>query len=60
MQSARWGKGLVVAAALALCAGTAHAQEDDGGPITQGDDAKYVSITFVKYKPGKRGRLQDR
>ena len=23
MQSARWGKGLVVAAALALCAGTA-------------------------------------
>jgi len=34
----------------------AIAQEDDGGPTTQGDDAKYVSVTYTQYKPGKRER----
>lgn len=56
MQLVKWGKGLVVSAALGLCTGSALAQEDDGGPMTQGDDARYVSATVVKYKPGKRER----
>ena len=46
-----------IAAALAfafLCTGPAIAQEDDGGPITQGDDARYLSVQYVKYKPGRR------
>ena len=30
------------------------AQEDDGGPISQGEDAKYLSITHVAFVPGQR------
>lgn len=56
MQISNWGRGLAVTAALTLCAGTAVAQDDDGGPVTQGDDARYVSATVVKFKPGKRER----
>ena len=44
-----------VAAALAVFALPVVAQDDDdGGPVTQGDDAKYLTISHVKYKPGKR------
>ena len=39
---------------LSLGAPFAIAQDDDEGPQTQGDDAVYVSVTFVDYKPGKR------
>jgi hypothetical protein len=28
--------------------------QDDEGPQTQGDDAVYISVTFVDYKPGMR------
>ena len=45
----------VIAAASLFCSTAAVAQQDDdGGPLTQGDDAVYISITFVDYKPGKR------
>jgi len=54
----KWGKVLAIAAALTMFAVPASAQDDEG-PITQGDDAKYVSIVHVKYKPGKRERAME-
>ena len=56
MEIIKWGKVLAVAAALSICAVPASAQEDEGGPMTQGDDAHYISSTMVKFKPGKRER----
>ena len=48
------GKLLAVTAALFLVAVPAMAQDDDEGPITQGDDAKYLRITYVMFKSGQR------
>jgi hypothetical protein len=48
------GKFIAVTAALFLFAVPAIAQDDDEGPLTQGEDAKYLSITYVKFKPGQR------
>jgi hypothetical protein len=59
MQIFKWGKVLAVAAALTMFAVPASAQDDDDGPITQGEDAKYVTITHVKFKPGKRERAME-
>jgi hypothetical protein len=56
MQLAKWGKVLAVSAAVTLFAIPASAQDDEEGPMTQGDDAHYVSTTVVKFKPGKRER----
>lgn len=56
MKLIKWGKVLAVSAALAMFAIPASAQDDDEGPITQGDDARYVSATLVKFKTGKRER----
>lgn len=51
------GNLIAASAALFLFAAPAIAQdEDDGGPMTQGDDAKYVEAVAIKYKPGKRER----
>ena len=43
-----------VVSALFLLAVPAIAQDDDEGPQTQGDDAKYLSITYVEFKTGQR------
>ena len=59
MQTNKWGKVLAVAAALTMFAVPASAQDDDEGPITQGEDARYVSVTHVNYKPGKRERAME-
>lgn len=48
------GNRIAVLASLVLMSGAVFAQDDDEGPVTQGDDAKYLSITHVKYKPGQR------
>ena len=56
MNLGKWGKVLAVSAALAIFTGPASAQDDDEGPVTQGDDAHYVSATLVKFKSGKRER----
>lgn len=56
MQLFKWGRVLAVSAALTMFAVPATAQDDEDGPVTQGDDARYVSATVVKYKPGKRER----
>lgn len=48
------GKVLAVSAAVFVFSVPAVAQDDDEGPVTQGDDAKYLSITHVKFKPGQR------
>jgi len=48
------GKLIAATAALLLFAVPAIAQDDDEGPVTQGDDAKYLSITYVMFKPGQR------
>ena len=45
---------LAITLALSLGSTYAVAQDDDGGPQTQGDDAVYLSITFVDYKAGMR------
>ena len=39
---------------LLLGSSFAMAQDDDEGPQTQGDDAVYISVTMVAYKPGMR------
>jgi hypothetical protein len=40
---------------LSMCfTGFAYAQDDDGGPLTQGDDAVYGRVVVVKFKPGMR------
>lgn len=56
MKLFKWGKVFAVSAALTMFALPAVAQDDDEGPVTQGDDARYVSATVVKYKAGKRER----
>jgi hypothetical protein len=56
MKLAKWGKALAVTAALTMFAVPVSAQDDEEGPMTQGDDARYVSATYVKFKPGKRER----
>ena len=48
------GKLIVATTAMFLFAVPAIAQDDDEGPITQGDDAKYLTISYVKFKPGQR------
>jgi len=56
MHKFNWGKALVLSTALAMFAVPASAQDDEEGPQTQGDDAHYISATYVKYKAGKRER----
>ena len=56
MQLINLGKALAVSAALGLFAVPASAQDDEDGPLTYGDDAKYITATLVKFKPGKRER----
>ncbi len=53
--------GLLAAlSALVLFLGMpASAQDQAPGPETWGDDAKYVSITFVQFKPGKREEAME-
>ena len=56
MRIVRWGRALAITAALTMFAAPVSAQDDEEGPMTQGDDARYVSATYVKFKPGKRER----
>jgi hypothetical protein len=58
MQIVKWGKVIAVAAALTMFAVPASAQDDEG-PITQGEDAKYVRVVHTKYKTGKRERAME-
>ena len=56
MNPARIGGKLVAAAsAILLMSDSASAQDDDNGPMTQGEDAKYVSVSYVDFKPGQTG-----
>ncbi|MGI9260543.1 MAG: hypothetical protein ACR2QR_00835 [Woeseiaceae bacterium] len=48
------GKYFAVLAVSLVLSLSAIAQDDDEGPVTQGDDAKYLSITHVKFKAGQR------
>ena len=56
MQRFKWGRILVLSTALTMFAAPTFAQDDEEGPQTQGDDAHYITATYVKYKPGKRER----
>jgi hypothetical protein len=56
MQLFTWGRAIAVSIAMTMFAVPAYAQDDDEGPQTQGDDARYISATLIKYKPGKRER----
>lgn len=42
-----------------LLAGPAIAQDDEGGPQTWGDDARYITVTYVQFKPGKREEAME-
>ena len=47
--------GIAAASALLfLSVAPAIAQEDEGGPQTWGEDAKYVTVSFIQFKPGRR------
>lgn len=60
MRTKTIGSLAALAAALMLTAAPATAQDDDeAGPITWGDDAKYLRVSYVKYKPGKRERAMQ-
>ena len=48
------GRLIAATAALFIFMSPAFGQDDDGGPMTQGDDAKYLSVTYVDFKPGQR------
>jgi len=48
------GKTFGLLAAMCFLSVSAYAQDDDEGPITQGDDAKYLRITHVAFKQGQR------
>ena len=48
------GKLLAVAALMYLSSGASFAQDDDEGSVTQGDDARYLRVTHVSFKPGQR------
>lgn len=54
MKSRKWGIPAALAAAAFFFTGTVSAQDDEGGPTTWGEDAKYVTVTHVKFKPGQR------
>ena len=47
--------GIIAVALLGIFVAAQAFAQDRNEPQTQGDDAVYVSVTFVKYKPGKRG-----
>ena len=53
------GNLIAASAALFLFSVPAVAQDDDGGPQTWGEDAKYVETTVIKFKPGKRERAME-
>lgn len=48
------GRFAVFCAVALVLASPASAQEDDSGPMKQGDDARYLSVQYVKYKTGRR------
>lgn len=43
-----------ISSALLLGSGVSMAQDTEGA-VTFGDDAAYIEVTFVSYKPGKAG-----
>lgn len=53
------GKLAAATALLFLFAVPASAQDDDEGPQTWGDDAKYASVTYVQFKSGKREEAME-
>ena len=56
----KWGVPAALAAAVCLLAGPVMAQDDDeSGPMTQGDDAVYISVTKVKFEAGERERAME-
>ena len=59
MKTSKFGMLIAASAALFLFTVPAVAQEDDGGPLTQGDDARYVSVTNIMFRPGKRERALE-
>jgi len=60
MKATKICSGLAAATALLFLATVpASAQEDEGGPQTWGDDAKYATVTYVQFKPGKREEAME-
>ena len=53
------GSIAAVFASVFLFSMPAVAQDDDSGPQSWGDDARYVSVTFVQFKPGKREEAME-
>lgn len=60
MKAMKICSGFAAATALLFLATVpASAQEDEGGPQNWGDDAKFVSVNFVQFKPGKREEAME-
>jgi hypothetical protein len=53
------GKLFAISTALLMFSVPAIAQDDDEGPMTQGEDARYLNITYVRFKPGQRSEAME-
>jgi hypothetical protein len=53
------GRFAAATALLFLITVPASAQDDENGPQTWGDDAKYATVTFVQFKSGKREEAME-
>jgi len=60
MKAMKICSGLAAATALLfLFVVPASAQDDDEGPQTWGDDAKYATVTYIQFKSGKREEAME-
>jgi hypothetical protein len=59
MKILKWGKALAVAAAFTMFTVPASAQDAEDGAMNQGEDAVYIRVTHMKFKPGKRERAME-
>jgi len=59
MKTPRWPVLAAIVAVGAMMVGTSSAQDAEDGAMTQGEDAVYISVTHMKFKPGKRERAMQ-
>lgn len=60
MKARKWGLPVALTAAAMMITGPVAAQdEDEAGPMTQGEDAVYISVTHVKFEAGERERAME-
>ena len=53
------GAMIAATAVLLLHGSPSHAQDENNGPMTWGEDARYDQVVFIQFKPGKRERAMQ-